>query len=71
MTDKLGPDKPANEPAGTKAGRSYTVRSGDTLVSISRKFYKTSARWKKILDANRKNIDNPERLKVGQTLVIP
>jgi nucleoid-associated protein YgaU len=71
VTDKLGTDKAANEPAGAKASRFYTVRSGDTLVSISRKFYKTRARWKKILDANRKNIDNPERLKVGQTLVIP
>jgi LysM repeat protein len=71
VTDQLVPDKPANEPTRTKTGRSYTVRSGDTLVSISRRFYKTPARWKKILDANRKNIDNPEKLKVGQTLVIP
>jgi tetratricopeptide (TPR) repeat protein len=71
VTDKLVPDKPANEPAGPKAGRTYTVRSGDTLVSISRGFYKTPIHWKKILEANRKNIENPEKLKVGQTLVIP
>ena len=48
-----------------------TVKEGDTLASISRKFYKTSRRWKKILDANRKSIDNPAKLEVGQTLVIP
>ncbi|MEP7015164.1 MAG: LysM peptidoglycan-binding domain-containing protein [Verrucomicrobiota bacterium] len=52
-------------------GRAYVVRSGDTLVSISRKFYKTPARWKKILDANKKSIDDPEKLKVGQSLTIP
>jgi LysM repeat protein len=66
---KLAPTKTTGE--ADKATRTYTVRSGDTLASISRKFYKTSHRWKKILDANRKSIDNPEKLEVGQTLVIP
>jgi LysM repeat protein len=51
-------------------GRSYVVKRGDTLASISRKFYKTSGRWKRILDAN-KGVDDPENLKVGQTLTIP
>jgi LysM repeat protein len=51
--------------------RTYVVQRGDTLASISRKFYKTSTRWKKILDANRDVIDNPKKLSVGQTLVIP
>ena len=32
--------------------RSYTVQPGDTLASISRKFYKSSARWQRILEAN-------------------
>jgi LysM repeat protein len=52
-------------------GRTYVVRSGDTLVSISRKFYKSSARWKGILDANKESIRDPKKLTVGQTLVIP
>jgi LysM repeat protein len=52
-------------------GRTYVVRSGDTLVSISRKFYKSSARWKRILDANKESIRDPKKLTVGQTLVIP
>lgn len=54
-----------------KPGRTYVVRKGDTLASISRKFYKSSARWKRILDANRKSIDDPDNLKVGETLAIP
>lgn len=53
------------------AARSYVVQDGDTLASISRKFYKTSVRWKEILDANKKKIDDPENLKVGQSLTIP
>ena len=51
--------------------RTYTVRKGDTLASISRKFYKSSARWQRILEANKQSIQNPKKLTVGQTLVIP
>src|SRR4051794_12876931 len=51
--------------------QTYVVAHGDTLASISRKFYKTSTRWKQILDANRDIIDNPKKLAAGQTLVIP
>jgi nucleoid-associated protein YgaU len=54
-----------------KVDRNYVVQSGDTLFSISRKFYKSPKRWKEILDANRKSIHDPKKLTVGQTLVIP
>src|SRR5437588_4475970 len=49
----------------------YTVKDGDTLASISRRFYKTSKRWKEIRDANEKKIDDPDNLKAGLTLTIP
>jgi nucleoid-associated protein YgaU len=55
-----------------KAGsHTYTVKEGDTLASISRKFYKTSKRWREIRDANEKKVDDPENLKAGLTLTIP
>jgi tetratricopeptide (TPR) repeat protein len=57
--------------ARKKHGRTYVVKPGDTLASISRKFYKSSTHWKEILDANRKSIDDPDNLKVGQSLTIP
>jgi LysM repeat protein len=56
--------------AKTKA-RTYVVQSGDTLVSISKKFYQTSSRWKDILDANQNMLSNPEELKAGQTIILP
>jgi tetratricopeptide (TPR) repeat protein len=70
---------PEKTPADTKAAdkksgagpRSYVVREGDTLASISRKFYKSSGRWKKIRDANKNLIDDPAKLKPGMTLTIP
>ena len=61
----------AKKPGIKKGGQSYVVRSGDTLFSISRKFYKSPKRWKAILEANKKNVRDPKDLTVGQTLIIP
>jgi len=61
----------SRKPGSKKAGQTYVVQSGDTLVSISRKFYKSPKRWKAILEANKKNIRDPKDLTVGQALVIP
>src|SRR5438094_10538101 len=64
-------DASSKKSATKKADRTYVVKSGDTLFSISRKFYKSPKRWKEILEANRKNIRDPKKLTVGETLVIP
>jgi LysM repeat protein len=63
--------KPSASTKSVHAPRTYVVRGGDTLASISRKFYKSSGRWKKIRDANRNVVDDPGKLKAGQTLTIP
>jgi len=49
----------------------YVVQSGDTLVSISRKFYQSPNRWKDILDTNKYQVTNPDELKAGQTIILP
>ena len=72
-SDKVPPD---TKTAGTnkksaKTPRTYVIREGDTLASISRKFYKSSGHWKKIRDANKSMVDDPGKLKPGQTLTIP
>lgn len=66
--------QPETKTAEKKPGgssRTYVVQEGDTLASISRKFYKSSGRWKKIRDANKSVIDDPAKLKPGMTLTIP
>ena len=63
--------KDSRKTGSKKAGQTYVVQSGDTLASISRKFYKSSKRWKAIMEANKTNIRDPKDLTVGQTLVIP
>ncbi len=63
--------KPNDKSKWAGKGRRYTVQRGDTLASIARKFYKSSARWQKIMEANSDIISKPGDLKPGQTLVIP
>lgn len=45
------------------------VRRGDTLGAIARRFYGATSRFSLIVSANR--IGNPDRLRVGQKLLIP
>ena len=49
----------------------HKVRKGDTLYSISRKYYRSDSHWKLIYDCNRKVLRNPGDLTVGKKLLIP
>src|SRR3954464_9920026 len=74
LDEARGNRPPETKPADKKPGatsRTYVVREGDTLASISRKFYKSTGRWKKIRDANKNVLDDPAKLKPGITLTIP
>ena len=51
--------------------RTYQVEPGDSLASISRKFYKTRARAKDIQDANMNTVPDERKLRPGVTLIIP
>lgn len=64
--------QPEGEPAPAGEGMVYTVQSGDTLSKIANAFYKSSARWNLIYEANRAAIGpDPGVLKVGMKLRIP
>lgn len=49
----------------------YVVREGDTLDSIAEKIYGKSSAWPRIIAANRHLIEDPERLPVGQKIILP
>ena len=51
--------------------RRYAVQGGDSLSSIAVKFYKDASRWDQIYEANRKELENSNDLKIGQMLIIP
>ena len=55
----------------TQQYRFYTVSAGDSLGSISRKFYGSASYFPKIFEANRQILSSPDRIQAGQRLVIP
>ena len=48
--------------------RHVTVRSGDTLSSISKREFGSAARWPALWWANRDRVHNPSSIRVGQRL---
>jgi nucleoid-associated protein YgaU len=59
---------PAQEQA---AGATYTVAKGDSLSKIAKQFYGDANQWRRIYDANRDQISNPDLIHPGQNLKIP
>ena len=53
------------------AGKVYEVVAGDTLSGIAKKFYGKASLYMKIFEANKDQLSNPDRIKVGQKLRIP
>ena len=51
--------------------RIHIVQKGDTLSSISAKYYGSARQWRKIVAANGDNLPNPNRLIPGSKLIIP
>ncbi len=54
-----------------KGANVYTVKKGDTLWSIAKKYYGDGTKWRKILEANTKKVKSPKALKAGTELNIP
>ncbi len=55
----------------SSTGRMHSVQRRDTLYSLARLYYNDHRQWKKIYEANRDRIANPNMIKVGMNLVIP
>ena len=59
-------------PAAPQAGRRHTVVRGDTLFSLSLKYYGSRSRWRDIYAANREVLPSENSpLKIGVELKIP
>jgi nucleoid-associated protein YgaU len=49
----------------------HTVVAGDTLSRIAREFYGDPAQFRRIFQANRDQLNDPNVIRVGQTLRVP
>ena len=56
---------------GQSAGQTYEIKSGDTLSKISKQFYGNANEYMRIFYANRDQLNDPDKIKAGQKLVIP
>lgn len=66
--------KPEEEPIIIKepeVQKKYTIKKGDTLSKIAKKFYGNANKWREIYQKNKKVIKNPNILIPGTEIVIP
>ena len=70
--DQQASDAASADPTPTSTGaQRYTVKSGDTLSHIAQRYYGNASDWRRIYDANRGTIENPDLIHPGQELAIP
>lgn len=72
---------PFNQPIGTPAQpigttsasehRMHDVVAGDTLSGLAKKYYGDASKYNRIFEANRDQLNDPDKIKVGQRLKIP
>jgi nucleoid-associated protein YgaU len=58
-------------PDAPPAQATYTVVAGDNLSKIAKHHYGDANQWKKIWEANKDQIKNPDLIHPGQVLKIP
>jgi uncharacterized protein YidB (DUF937 family) len=51
--------------------RWYTVEAGDSLSKIAKRYYGDAQQWRRIYDANREAVKDPDLIHPGQKLRIP
>ena len=66
-----GSIEPLSKSSQSAAPRTYTVQKGDSLWKIAKHFYGNGAEWKRIHEANKELIHNPDVIQPGWNLRIP
>jgi hypothetical protein len=59
------------KPQTAKPDQTYTVKAGDTLSKISKQYYGDANQYMRIFQANRDKLNDPDKIQIGQKLVIP
>ena len=61
-------------PIGTTSAfehRTHDVAAGDTLSALAKRYYGDASKYTRIFEANRDQLSDPDKIKVGQKLKIP
>jgi nucleoid-associated protein YgaU len=70
-TPEAAADEDTQPAVMAEGGRTYTVKSGDTLWKISEEIYGNGSKYMKIFEANTDLLEHPDRIFPGQELKIP
>ena len=66
---RSGSSSTAPSPGGAET--TYVVKSGDSLSKIAERHYGDAGAWRRIFEANRDQIDDPDLIHPGQKLRLP
>ena len=67
-----GSSSTAPKPAQpTSTGKTYVVQKGDSLSKIAKHEYGNANEWRRIFEANKDILKDPDVILPGQTLKIP
>lgn len=64
------PQTPAGMMSASE-GRTHRVRTGETLSHIAQKYYGKAGDYRRIFEANRDQIEDPDKIREGMTIKIP
>jgi len=71
LRERLADAECGNRPRRPPAAVTYRVQPGDTLSRLAAAFYGSAAEWRRIFQANRPAISDPNLLPAGMLLRIP
>ena len=57
--------------AAPAAGKTYTVKAGDTLGAIAKEHLGSAGAYMKIFELNKDQLTDPDKIKAGQVLHLP
>ena len=58
-------------PNPPESPRVHVVQTGETLYELARRYYNDQRQWRRIYEANRQRIQDPNDIRAGMKLIIP